>query len=108
MGKFAKDLIEGMTEAVAHAEGKSPASSVHTVDVPDVRAIRHQLAPSAARTPISDVRDAPRANANIATFPYASSRIIPNNPNCIEPPRYRVWDRAAANPFGPQSFTLTP
>ncbi len=43
MGKFAKDLIEGMTEAVAHAEGKAQGAAVHLVEVPDVRAIRRRL-----------------------------------------------------------------
>ena len=42
MSNFAKDLIEGMTEAVAHADGKT-AATVHVVEVPDVRAIRRQL-----------------------------------------------------------------
>lgn len=42
MSNFAKDLIEGMTEAVAHADGKTTAT-VHVVEVPDVRAIRRQL-----------------------------------------------------------------
>ena len=43
MSNFAKDLIEGMQEAVAHADGKTAAATVHVVEVPDVRAIRRQL-----------------------------------------------------------------
>lgn len=43
MSNFAKDLIEGMQEAVAHADGKTAATTVHVVEVPDVRAIRRQL-----------------------------------------------------------------
>lgn len=43
MGKFAKELIEGMTEAVAHANGNTALAAVHVVEVPDVRAIRRQL-----------------------------------------------------------------
>ncbi len=43
MSNFAKDLIEGMQEAVAHTDGKTAAATVHVVEVPDVRAIRRQL-----------------------------------------------------------------
>jgi putative transcriptional regulator len=43
MSKFGKELIEGLTEALAHAEGKAPAAREHVVEVPDVRAIRRQL-----------------------------------------------------------------
>jgi putative transcriptional regulator len=43
MSKFAKDLIEGMTEAVAYTDGKVAGAAVHVVEVPDVRAIRRQL-----------------------------------------------------------------
>ena len=43
MSNFAKDLIEGMQEAVAHADGKTAPATVHVVEVPDVRAIRQQL-----------------------------------------------------------------
>lgn len=43
MSNFAKDLIDGMQEAVAHADGKPTGATVHTVEVPDVRAIRRQL-----------------------------------------------------------------
>jgi putative transcriptional regulator len=43
MSKFADDLIESLTEALAHARGEKTAVRVHTVEVPDVRAIRHGL-----------------------------------------------------------------
>jgi len=43
MNKFSKDLIDSLTEAVAHAEGKLTAVREHVVEVPDVRAIRRQL-----------------------------------------------------------------
>jgi putative transcriptional regulator len=43
MGKFATDLIQGLTEAVAFANGKTAGSVVHVIDVPDVRAIRRSL-----------------------------------------------------------------
>jgi putative transcriptional regulator len=42
MNKFSKELIESMTEACEHAEGKRPLR-VHVVDIPDVRAIRRRL-----------------------------------------------------------------
>jgi putative transcriptional regulator len=43
MSKFGKELIEGLTEAVAFAQGTKAGARVHVVDVPDVRAIRRQL-----------------------------------------------------------------
>ncbi len=43
MSKFADDLIESLTEALAHARGEKTAVRVHPVEVPDVRAIRHGL-----------------------------------------------------------------
>jgi putative transcriptional regulator len=43
MSKFGKDLIEGLTEAVAFARGNKAGARVHVVEVPDVRAIRRQL-----------------------------------------------------------------
>ncbi len=43
MSKFAKDLIEGMAQAVAHADGTAKGATTHVVEIPDVRAIRRQL-----------------------------------------------------------------
>ena len=43
MNKFSKDLIESLTEACEHAEGKPGGVQVHVVEVPDVRAIRRRL-----------------------------------------------------------------
>jgi putative transcriptional regulator len=43
MNKFSKDLIESLTEACEHAEGKPGDVRVHVVEVPDVRIIRRQL-----------------------------------------------------------------
>jgi putative transcriptional regulator len=43
MNKFSKELIESLTEACEHAEGKPIGVRVHVVEVPDVRAIRRQL-----------------------------------------------------------------
>jgi putative transcriptional regulator len=43
MNKFSRDLIEGIGEAVAFVEGRKAGARVHTVEVPDVRAIRRQL-----------------------------------------------------------------
>ena len=43
MNKFGKELIESLTEACEHAEGKPSGVRVHVVEVPDVRAIRRQL-----------------------------------------------------------------
>lgn len=43
MNKFSRDLVESLTEAVAHAQGKPSAVRVTAVEVPDVRAIRRSL-----------------------------------------------------------------
>jgi putative transcriptional regulator len=43
MNKFSRDLVQGMQEAVAFAEGKKTSTRVHIVELPDVRAIRRQL-----------------------------------------------------------------
>lgn len=43
MSSFGKDLIEAMTEAAAHAQGTGNAARVHTIEIPDVRAIREDL-----------------------------------------------------------------
>ena len=44
MSKFADDdLIESLTEAVAHARGEKTSVHVYAVAVPDVRAIRRKL-----------------------------------------------------------------
>jgi putative transcriptional regulator len=43
MNKFSKELIESLTEACEHAEGKPSGVRVHVVEIPDVRAIRRQL-----------------------------------------------------------------
>ena len=43
MNRFSRDLVQGMKEATAFAEGKKAGARVHVVEVPDVRAIRLQL-----------------------------------------------------------------
>jgi putative transcriptional regulator len=43
MSKFGDDLIESLTEAVAHGRGEKIGIRVHTVEMPDVRAIRRKL-----------------------------------------------------------------
>lgn len=43
MSDFGKDLIAAMEEAAAHAAGKGKVARVHTIEVPDVRAIREEL-----------------------------------------------------------------
>ena len=37
---FGEDLVAAMAEAAAHAQGVGTVARVHTVEVPDVRAIR--------------------------------------------------------------------
>jgi len=43
MSQFGEDLIESLTDAVAHARGERSGVRVVTVEVPDVRAIRRKL-----------------------------------------------------------------
>ena len=43
MNKFSTVLIESLTEAGEHAEGKPSGVRTNIVEVPDVRAIRRQL-----------------------------------------------------------------
>ena len=43
MTDFGKDLIAAMQEAAAHALGVSEVAHMHTVTVPDVRALRERL-----------------------------------------------------------------
>ena len=43
MSKFGNDLIESLTDALAHARGDKSGVRVQTVEVPDVRAIRRAL-----------------------------------------------------------------
>jgi len=43
MSKFGNELIEGLTDALAHARGEKSGVRMHTVEVPDVRAIRRRL-----------------------------------------------------------------
>jgi putative transcriptional regulator len=43
MTSVGKDLIAAMEEAAAHARGKGKVARVHTIEVPDVKAIRAEL-----------------------------------------------------------------
>jgi putative transcriptional regulator len=43
MTEFGKELIAAMEEAAAHAQGKGTVARVHTIEVPDVKAIREGL-----------------------------------------------------------------
>lgn len=43
MTEFGKELIAAMEEAAAHAEGKGTVARVHTIEVPDVKAIREGI-----------------------------------------------------------------
>lgn len=43
MSKFSCEMLQGMQEAAAIAEGKQAGARVHVVEVPDVRSIRRDL-----------------------------------------------------------------
>ncbi len=54
MSKFGRELIESMTQAARHAQGrKVPGMRVTTVEVPDVKAIRRTLRMSQHRFAVS-------------------------------------------------------
>ncbi len=43
MSKIGTELIESLTDALAHAKGEKSGVRLHMVEVPDVRAIRRSL-----------------------------------------------------------------
>ena len=43
MTRFGEELIESLTDALAHAKGEPSGVRVRTIEVPDVRAIRRAL-----------------------------------------------------------------
>lgn len=43
MSSFGKDLIAAMEEAATHAQGRGKVARAHSIEVPDVRAIREAL-----------------------------------------------------------------
>lgn len=43
MSDFGKEFIAAMEEAAAHAQGEGKVARIHTIEVPDVRAIREEL-----------------------------------------------------------------
>ncbi len=62
MSSFGQDLIAAMEEAAAHALGKGKVARIHTIEVPDVRAIRvglglsQQAFASAYRIPLATLK----------------------------------------------------
>ena len=49
MTRLGRDLIQGMTEAIAFARGDGSGAVMHPVEVPDVRGIRRALRMSQQR-----------------------------------------------------------
>ncbi len=49
MSRFGDELIESLSDALAHAEGRKSGVREHSVAVPDVRAIRRALQMSQER-----------------------------------------------------------
>lgn len=84
MTKFGADLLESLTEAVAHSKGDKTGAAVHTVEVPDVRAIRRGLHMSqqefaaAYRIPLPTLRNWEQGrrlpDAPAAAYLYAIAR----------------------------------
>jgi putative transcriptional regulator len=86
MNKFGKELIESMTEAVEHAEGKRQAARVHVVEVPDVRAIRRRLRMSQAdfarvyRIPLATLKNWEQGRRQPDAPAAAYLQVIANRP----------------------------
>ena len=63
MNKFSHELVESLTEACEHAEGRETGVRITIVEVPDVRAIRKELRMSqqefsrAYRIPLSTLKN---------------------------------------------------
>ena len=43
MSRLGQDLIEGLKEAIAHANGEATGARTHVIEIPDVRALRERL-----------------------------------------------------------------
>ena len=62
MTTFGQDLLESLGEALEHAKGKKTGAREHSVEVPDVRALREELHMSQAdfanayRIPLSTLK----------------------------------------------------
>ena len=86
MNKFSKELIESMTEAAEHAEGKRQAARVHVVEVPDVRAIRRGLRMSQAdfarvyRIPLATLKNWEQGRRQPDAPAAAYLQVIANRP----------------------------
>jgi putative transcriptional regulator len=90
MSKFGKELIESLTEAVAHAEGRDvEGMRLTTVDLPDVRAIRLELQMSqnrfsvAFRIPLATLKNWEQGRRNPDAPAAAYLRAIQRRPKEI-------------------------
>jgi putative transcriptional regulator len=86
MSEFGKELVESMTEAAEHAEGKRRAARVHVVEVPDVRAIRRRLGMSQAdfarvyRIPLATLKNWEQGRRQPDAPAAAYLQVIANRP----------------------------
>jgi putative transcriptional regulator len=80
MSKFGEDLIESLTDALAHAQGGPSGVHVQTVEVPDVRAIRRKL--------------------HMSQYEFASAYRIPL-------PTLKNWEQGRRHPDAPAAAYLT-
>jgi putative transcriptional regulator len=86
MNKFSKALIESMTEACEHAEGKPQPVRVHVVEIPDVRAIRRRLRMSQAdfarvyRIPLATLKNWEQGRRQPDAPAAAYLQVIANRP----------------------------
>jgi putative transcriptional regulator len=86
MNRCSKELLDSMTEAAEHAEGKKRPVRVHVVEVPDVRAIRRRLRMSQAdfarvyRIPLATLKNWEQGRRQPDAPAAAYLQVIANRP----------------------------
>ena len=90
MRKHARDLFEGLKGALAHAQGRPLAGTrVHTVHVPDVKAIRLQLKMSqnafakTFRIPVGTLQNWEQGLRQLDTTAAAYLTVIARHPKTV-------------------------
>jgi putative transcriptional regulator len=102
MNKFSKELIESLTQACEHAEGEPGGVRVHTVEVPDVRAVRKQLRMSQQefarvyRIPLATLKNWEQGRRQPDAPAAAYLQVIARRPRAA---RDALLHRAVAFPF---------
>lgn len=89
VNKFSKDLLQGMEEVCAFAEGRLEGARVHTIEVPDVRGIRRELHMSqhefsdAFRIPLATLKNWEQGRRSPDAPAIAYLQVIARRPDVI-------------------------